>query len=74
MDDPYLTPSEMRNLTDATAHRCQIEFLKANDWPFVVSRQGRPKVLRSYHDARMNGEAVSKTKKMAKEPNWSKAA
>jgi len=73
-EDPYLTPAEMRRLTDATVFRCQIEFLKTNGWPFVVNRKGRPKVLRAYHDARMNGETPAPTKKTGREPNWSKAA
>jgi hypothetical protein len=30
-------------------------WLLKNRWPFVVDRNGLPKVSRAYHDAKMNG-------------------
>jgi hypothetical protein len=54
----FMTDEEVRELTGYAYSARQIEWLKANRWLFEVTGQGRPKVARSYFDARMTGLAT----------------
>lgn len=53
----FLTPDEIRDLTDRTYAKYQIAWLVANGWQFEVSATGHPKVLRSYAEARGGAKA-----------------
>jgi len=46
-------------------------WLMKNQWPFAPDRNGFPKVLRSYFDARMSGDIVPPAKPTAQEPDFS---
>jgi hypothetical protein len=69
--DLYLTPDEMHELTGTPIFRLQVRALKSGGWPFFVNAKGRPKVLREYHDARMNGQTPSACVAAMEEPKWS---
>lgn len=49
----FLTAEELRELTGYTYHSRQIEWLRRHNWKFEVTAQQRPKVARSYFDARL---------------------
>ena len=51
----FLTPAEMRELTDRTYARYQIAWLTENSWKFEIGAAGNPKVSRSYAEQRMVG-------------------
>ncbi|GAA0492513.1 DUF4224 domain-containing protein [Pigmentiphaga daeguensis] len=69
----YLTPDELKALTDYRTRAAVIRWLERNNWPYADgARDGWPRVLRSYHDARLSGEAPIK-RASTYEPNWSTA-
>jgi hypothetical protein len=43
----FLTFDELRQLTDRARASAQIRWLKAHGFPFEISAEGKPKVLRS---------------------------
>lgn len=51
-----LTPEELRELTDLEQPAAQVRWLRARDWQFEVGASGRPKVARSYFQARLGAE------------------
>ena len=55
MSDLFLTDAELRALTDAVRSPTQIEWLRANNWLFEISRNGKPRVARAYLERRMVG-------------------
>lgn len=57
----YLTAAELAELIGCapTSFACMRRYLARNNWPFEPNIRGFPQVSRSYHDARMNGRAVS---------------
>ena len=69
----YLTGAEIAGLIGCKANSfaCMRRWLTRNKWPFEVSISGFPIIGRAYHDARMSGEATSKSKvKVRVEPNF----
>ena len=57
MPDPnYLTPEELKTLTGRSQSAKQLAWLARDGWVFAVGDDGRPKVFRAYHDARMSGK------------------
>lgn len=55
----YLTAPQLAELTGYSVNQyaCMRRWLERNRWPFAQDRAGLPKVLRAYHDQRMNGQA-----------------
>lgn len=62
----FLSPAEMRDLTEARSHRKQIHWLIEHGYRFEVSTLGRPKVLVSAVEARLGHAGIVKRK----EPNF----
>lgn len=70
MSSLFLTPDELRELTDATLKRLQVQWLDSHGWTYVTSRMGNPKVLRAYMEQRLGlGEAKASEET---EPDWSR--
>lgn len=74
MDSRYLTADELTDLTGRRIGYAQAKWLRDHRWPFEVGADGRPRVLRLYHDQRMMGLAAKAATKSKPEPNWSKTA
>lgn len=57
---PYLSRSELAELVGCSprSRSCMIRWLEDNEWPFEKNRAKVPMVARSYHDARMHGQAL----------------
>ena len=55
----YLTAHQLAELTGYAVNQyaCMRRWLERNRWPFAQDRAGLPKVLRQYHDQRMQGQA-----------------
>lgn len=55
----YLTAPELAELTGYSVNQyaCMRRWLERNRWPFAQDRLGLPKVLRAYHDQRLQGQA-----------------
>ena len=53
MPDTYLTPAEVHTLTGRTYAAHQVKVLAAQQWVFTVDGDGRPLILRAYHDQRL---------------------
>lgn len=53
----YLSSDELADLIGCKPNQraAMVAWLLRNRWPFVVDRNGLPKVSRAYHDAKMNG-------------------
>jgi len=51
----FLSKKELEELTGFVRSAKQIEWLKANGWRFAEDSQRRPKVARSYFEARIGG-------------------
>lgn len=65
----FLTPDDLRELTDTPLKVLQIQWLDRNGWEYAVSRLGNPKVLRAYAEMRL-GIGDSQPAKQA-EPDFS---
>ncbi len=48
----FLTPEELQDLTDRCRASAQIRWLKSRGFPFELSAEGKPKVLRAVALAR----------------------
>lgn len=69
MSSLFLTPDELRELTDSTLKRLQVQWLDSHGWTYVMSRMGNPKVLRAYMEQRLGlGKAPVNEET---EPDWS---
>ncbi|AOU98875.1 hypothetical protein BI364_13715 [Acidihalobacter yilgarnensis] len=55
----FLTPDELLELTDFKTSRKQLEWLRANGYPFAIGGHGRPKVLRDVMLARCGSQAAT---------------
>jgi len=44
----FLSSEELRDLTDLKIPKAQMKWLDKNNFPYVVSAAGKPKVLRSF--------------------------
>lgn len=66
----FLTPAELRDLTECRSRQKQMEWLLKAGYRFEVSSKGRPKVLRSAVEARLAHSQRIKSK----EPNYAAAA
>lgn len=55
----FLTPDELRELTDSPQVSRQIAWLRTHGWRFELSLANRPKVARAYYERRVLGEAVT---------------
>lgn len=53
----YLTPADLATLTGRPTAAAQVRWLKDRGWPFELSADRKPIVLRAYHDARLSGAA-----------------
>lgn len=51
----FLSREELEELTGFVRAAKQIEWLRANGWRFAEDSQRRPKVARSYFEARLGG-------------------
>lgn len=51
----YLVPQEVHQLTGRKQPAKQCEFLENRGWCFFRNADGRPQILRSYHDAKLSG-------------------
>lgn len=49
----FLTPDDLRELTDTPLKALQIQWLDRNGWEYAISRLGNPKVLRAYAEIRL---------------------
>ncbi|MBV2180940.1 MAG: DUF4224 domain-containing protein [Castellaniella sp.] len=68
----YLTPAELVGLTGYKTRPGVSKWLDQNGWPSAgCGKDGWPRVLREYHDARMMGLAPARKKATATEPAWS---
>lgn len=65
----YLTSDELADLVGCKPNQrvAMAKWLDKNHWPYVVDRNGLPKVSRAYHDARLSGAPTRPT--YATEPN-----
>lgn len=54
----FLTPDELRDLTDLEQPAAQVRWLRDHGWVHEVGASGRPKVSRAYYDAKMAGRAT----------------
>lgn len=66
----FLTPAELKDLTECRGHRKQMGWLIAQGYRFEVSSKGRPKVLRSSVESLLGHSNRIKSK----EPNFAAAA
>lgn len=57
-DETYLTEAEVRRLTGRVYPSRQRVALAREKWSFAVDADGRPLVLRVYHDERMGVKPV----------------
>lgn len=57
----YLTAPQLAELTGYSVNQyaCMRRWLERNRWPYAQDRAGLPKVLRAYHDSRMQGQALA---------------
>jgi len=69
----YLSRTELQELTGYQIRSAVIRWLDRGSWPYATGGpDGWPRVLRSYHDARLAGVSMSKSKKSDQTPNWSR--
>lgn len=64
----FLSPDELRELTDLRFAKAQMRWLDRNKYPYEVSAAGKPKVLRSFlvEKLKTNYQAVANSH----EPNF----
>lgn len=55
-----LTPEELEALTDSDRPCEQRAWLTARGWVYETGKRGRPKVLRSYAEAKLGGAVQAK--------------
>jgi hypothetical protein len=55
-----LTETELIELTGKIYAKCQIKVLIERKWKFEIDGNGKPKVLRSYADARQGDRTAKK--------------
>lgn len=58
----FLTPDDLRSLTDTPVKALQIHWLDRNGWEYAISRLGNPKVLRAYAEMRLGIRADKPSK------------
>ncbi len=63
----FLSPQELKDLTDRKIPKAQINWLKQQSYPFEISANGRPKVLREYVMQKLRD---SKSVYLSSEPNF----
>ena len=64
----FLTPDELRELTGSTWRSRQIEWMMDNRWTYVLTRDGRPVILRAYAEKKLG---MKETKALRWKPNLS---
>lgn len=55
----YLEPEEVHQLTGRKQAAKQCAFLTDRGWCFFRNADGRPQILRTYHDAMLTGQLVT---------------
>ncbi len=53
MNELFLTPGELRDLTGFKAPHCQVRWLERNRWRFVLTRRHAPRVAREHFNDKM---------------------
>lgn len=66
----FLTPTELRELTERSRKAAQIAWLKRNGFSFVVGANGHARVLREHVQSRLSGLALPAGRNGGFEPNW----
>lgn len=51
----FLTPAELKDLTETSRKDKQISWLRARGWPFEIGEKGHPRVLKSYMLVKLGG-------------------
>ena len=64
----FLTDTQLRQLTGAQRKSHQVAWLRANGWPFEITRTGHPRVATDYFRSRLVEPAVPSTQ--YQEPNF----
>ena len=67
----YLSASELADLIGCKANqrRTIVRWLENNGWPFVIDRNGIPKVARAYHDKKLGIEMEPASTRLDSGPN-----
>lgn len=55
----FLTEEDLATLTGRARAKEQIEWLRQRRYPFEIGADGKPKVLRSFVNAKLGGGAVT---------------
>lgn len=68
----YLSDAELTELTARSTAGGQIKWLEHQGWPYVRRADGKPRVLRAYHDAKLMGREPDATAATAErcQPKW----
>jgi hypothetical protein len=64
----FLTQDDIKRLTGYSYPKSQIGWLRNHGYSFEVDRSGKPIVLQSYLETKLNGGA--KKTKRPQEPDW----
>lgn len=70
MDNEFLTPEELAELTGRKLMSYQRAWLDRNGFIYVINAAGRPVVSRAYLRQRLSGGALSARTPMGAEPNF----
>lgn len=70
-DRLFLSPTDLRDLTDTPVKALQMEWLDKHGWTYTKSRMGNPKVLRAYMEKRMGMGSTAACGDASTEPDWS---
>lgn len=62
-DDTYLSADELERLTGKKYGKAQCKVLAARGWVFEPGDDGRPIVLRAYHDQRLGLKGPAKRRR-----------
>jgi hypothetical protein len=67
----YLTSSELADLVGCKSNQraAMVRWLESNRWPFVIDRNGLPKVARAYRDRKLGVESDGIDSKYDASPN-----
>lgn len=68
----YLSAHELADLVECKVNQrsCMIAWLEANQWRFVIDKNGFPKVAWAFHDKKLGiSETPQKMGKYAEAPN-----
>lgn len=74
MTSLFLSPDDLRDLTDTPVKSLQMRWLDDHGWVYTKSRMGNPKVLRAYMERRMGLTADAPVGEASTEPDWSSYA